>query len=151
MSQNKRKLTPVEIQTLHSEVAAFVQDYMQTNENPDMAIATYEECDVGIEALSCPLINAVSLRFEQSNDLIRARFPGSSIYMEKMPNGSANVALQIPIWVDQVVGRGGGGREYHAAHVSSKNEPSMTTGLFLFMSLVLDCTIIYFRLATSAA
>lgn len=151
MSQNQRRLTIPEIQTLHSEVAVFVQDYMRTNSNPDMAISPYEECDVGVEALSCPLNGVIALEFEHY-DLVRGRFPGSSIYVEKMPNGSAKFALQISIWVEETIrkgvvrGGGGGGRMHTIYH---PDEPSMTTGLFLFMCLVLDCTVLYFRLSTA--
>jgi hypothetical protein len=142
MATNKRMLTPEEIQTLHSEVQTYVQDNWQDAQNPDIRIQDYGAVDIGLEAMTCNLLDYTTIR-SSLLDGLKKRFPGADYHTEMTPNGSAYTRLEIPIWVEDVY-NGRSNAKY--ARRSAPGEPSTVTGVFLGMSNLLIWTILYFRL-----
>jgi len=140
-----RKLSPFEIETLHSDVATFVQDHWQDAANENICISPYVESDVGLEALVCTLTGVTTTRLFFKRADLRDRFPGSDLYVEFTPNGTAYLRLEIPIYVEETFSIIKGSQKRYVRR-NEAGEPSMTTGLALFASSVVLDVIVYFRL-----
>lgn len=141
--KGRRKLSDDEIEALHAELVEFVDSHWVSNQNPDLHLQSFGECDVGLQALTCEILDANTLRIGKAKSSLQERFPGADVYVEKTPTGNAYFKIEVPLWVEQEVNGSTNGRRFSS---TSSQPPSPVYGMFLFMADVLLGTVLYFRL-----
>jgi hypothetical protein len=140
--KGRRKLSDDEIEALHAELVEFVDSHWVSNQNPDLHLQPFGECDVGMQALTCEVLDANTLRIGNARASLQERFPGADVYVEKTPTGNAYFKLEVPLWVEQDIIS-----NHRSARFSSASQPpSPVLGMFLFMTDLLLATVLYLRL-----
>lgn len=138
-----RKLNSIEIQTLHHEISDFVDSHWVNDRNPDIRIQTFGECDVGLECLTCGLLDVKQLRIGDAKAGLQSRWPDADVYYEDSPTGGGYFKLEVPLWVPNTRSGGGGGGTYKK-DFNMGGPPSPVLGMFLLMGDVLSLTVLYF-------
>lgn len=141
--QGLRRLEEDEVEGLYTEAVAFIRTFKADN-NIDIRLASRGECELGREALICPIHGLRDVWFSKIGAPLRKRFPGSDFHFEILPSG-ARAELVLNIWIkDEYAGKqrgADGGYSY-----IDTEKPSTEFGMFLVMVNTVVGAIIWYRL-----
>ncbi len=150
--QGMRYLSEEEIELKYTEVAAFVRT-LSDGLNHDVKLAPRNECDIGREALICPILGHLDLYFSKVGAALRKRFPGSDFHFEVLPSG-CRAEFVLNLWVKNEYANhsntGGGfwsSRSDKSGSGNSSDKPSTEWGMFLGKQHV--CCICMLTITTS--
>ena len=89
-----KKLGQNEMEKMH-ELASEIIIECRTPENPDMKLASFEECTQGNTCIVCPLMELSICRLDQIIDKVRKAIPSATCTLEAQPGGAKAIFLDL--------------------------------------------------------
>lgn len=142
VSSGFHKISNHEKESLHREAQQVIKSYADAS-NPDLSIVPYTEASEGQNYLSCRVKGVSRIRLSELLEHLTSEFPGCDMYLEAS-NYPLNLFLELPIVVSQQ-DHPQDDMYYRPSRSRQSSKPSTEWGMFLFMVMMINLVVLWYR------